>query len=101
MFTARTNFSLSPNARRDTVLPIRQDWPARPSTAQVGVTLRSEKKDSLPMSTNRPMLPAAGADLVSVSLSASVPLTAAVRRVPSMSILRLVHSSGPMSAPAS
>ena len=46
------------------------------------------------MSTNRPMLPRAGAALVSVSVSTSVPLTATVRRVPSMSILRVIHSSG-------
>jgi hypothetical protein len=56
------------NVHRDTVLPIRDDWPLRPSATQFGVTVRSEKKDSLPMSTNRPILPADGAALVSVSV---------------------------------
>ena len=71
------------------------------SEAQFGVTSRLEKKDSLRMSTNKPILPAAGAAFVSVNVSTFVRLTATVRRVPSISILRLVHSSGPNSAPAS
>jgi hypothetical protein len=50
------------------------------------------------MSTNRPTAPVAGVALVSATLSAWVPLT---RMLLWMSIFRLVHSSGPMSAPAS
>ena len=61
------------------------------SEAQFGVTSRLKKKDSLPMSTNKPILPAAGAAF-SVNVSTSVRLTATVRRVPSISFLRLVHS---------
>jgi hypothetical protein len=53
------------------------------------------------MSTNRPTAPVAGVALVSATLSAWVPLTRMLRWVLWMSIFRLVHSSGPMSAPAS
>jgi hypothetical protein len=71
------------------------------TAAQRGVILRLEKKDSLPMSTKSPTAPATGAALVSLNASVSVPLTVAVRRVSSMSSLSVIHSSGPMSAPAS
>jgi hypothetical protein len=65
------------------------------------VILRLEKKDSLPMSTNRPTAPATGAALVSFNVRVSVPSTVAVSRVWSMSSVSVIHSSGPMSAPAS
>jgi hypothetical protein len=53
------------------------------------------------MSTKRPTAPAAGAALVSLTLSTVVPLTTTSTAVLSTSILSLVHSSGPMSAGAS
>jgi hypothetical protein len=96
------------NAHRDTALPIRQI--RRYDPAQLISTSPGgwRSKDSLPISTNRPMLRAAGVALVSVSVSASVPSTATVKRVPSMSILSKepdellfngVQGGGPVRAP--
>jgi hypothetical protein len=52
------------------------------TAAQRGVILRLAKKDSLPMSTNRPTASATGAALVSLSARVLVPLTVAVERDP-------------------
>ena len=65
------------------------------TAAQRGVILRLEKKDSLPMSTNRPTAPAtspwtSNPDFLPVDRRGR-------RRVSSIIGLNMIHSSGPMS----
>src|SRR6516164_8895670 len=57
------------------------------------------KYPSVPRPTQRPMPPASGAPLVSVSASSSLPLIDTLTCASSMTSLSVIHSSSAMSAP--